>query len=520
MCGAAIGTLAAVAFAPDAGIAIDEARAAQSKALKGLKAARCPAPYRVVAERSYDVRQFEEARDGLFHVLPSNPPVRVQSPVNWRMDPYKSSAFRGALQGLSWLDVLFQAYQEGDVGALRQARGLVLDWIRSNPRTSPSLPKKAWGDKVSGDRAPYIAYLTRAASCEGLLNRAQAKELLAALRTHARFLTDPKKYSPDNHGLFMDQALVLLERQLRFVPGARSWGKLGAKRFERTLRRSLIDREGFWLEHSSQYQLVIIKLVEDFLATSRRTGRVPRLFDRLTDVAGWLVMPDDQVPLLGDTNRLQVPVPVRDRAEGLDGMLFLPRSGLAVAKDQEAGGYLSTAATFFSSVHKHSDELTFDLFDRGRRIVSDTGNFSNDPGVWRRFGRLARAHSVLTVDGKNFPRRSGEAYGSGLRAAGEGAGWYAVQGVNPLLRDQGVRHRRVLLYKPGFALVVVDRVRSSRPHVYRRHFQLGAQIAAVKEDGAVGLSAPGFSSELRSRATAPEVITLAQGQIDPIAGFI
>jgi len=422
---------------------------------------------------------------------------------------------------LSWLDVLFQAYQrEGDRDALREARRLVLDWIRSNPRRGQNLPRKAWGDKISGDRAPYIAYLARAASCEGLLSDKQARELLTSLRTHARFLTAAQNYSPDNHGLFMDLSLVLLERQLGFMRDSQKWGRLGAKRFERNLRRSLIAEEGFWLEHSSQYQLVIIKLVEDFLAATERVGGVPALRERLNEIAAWLVMPDDRVVLLGDTNRLSVPFHVRDRATELDGMLWLPESGLAVAKDLDAGAYLSTAATFFSSVHKQSDELTFDLYDRGVRIVSDTGHFSNDPGRWRKFGRSAQAHSVLTVDGMKFPRRTERAYGSGLRAAGEGGGWFAVQGANPLLRAQGVRHRRVLLYRPGYALVVVDRVRSRKRHTYRRFFQLGAELAATAEGAGVTLSAPGFAGTLRSAASVTESLGLTQGQLDPISGFI
>ena len=64
------------------------------------------------------------------------------------------------------------------------------------------------------------------------------------------------------------------------------------------------------------------------------------------------------------------------------------------------------------------------------------------------------------------------AYGSGLIAAGEGEGWYAIEGRNRLLEGQGVDHQRLFLYRPGTALVIVDHVRSDVAHTYTRYLQL------------------------------------------------
>jgi hypothetical protein len=125
---------------------------------------------------------------------------------------------------------------------------------------------------------------------------------------------------------------------------------------------------------------------------------------------------------------------------------------------------------------------------------------------------------VLTVDGESFPSNDPDlAYGSGILATGKGRGWYAILATNPLVRDQGVRHRRLLLYKPRRALIVLDLVRSHRRHVYRRFFQLGPEIDAERHGRRLLLSAPGFAGSLRSSSHGGP--RLARGIADPVAGW-
>jgi hypothetical protein len=200
-------------------------------------------------------------------------------------------------------------------------------------------------------------------------------------------------------------------------------------------------------------------------------------------------------------------------------MLVLAKSGLAVVK--EPGSFLSVDAGFHERAHKHSDELSFDLFDRGHRVVSDTGMYQKDPGKIRNFVRSARAHSTLTVDRRDFPRSARYAYGSGLKAAGTGAGWYAIQARNPLLRRQAVLHTRLFLYKPGVALIVVDRVRSPNKHSYDRYFQLGPHVDIQPEDpNELRLEAAGLHASLYSESSVGrERRSNVRGSRKPLAGW-
>lgn len=481
--------------------------------------AHCPAPYAVTnRDERFTPREVRRAvHDHRFqvHVVVR----RLVPPVNWLQNPYHSQAFQSRLANLGWLDVLFYAHRKrGGSRALVEARDLVLDWIHHQRPGQHGTSPEAWQGKAAGDRAPQIAYLLRAGVCEGVASHHQARTILNSLAVHARVLEDPGKYRFTNHGLSEDLGLLRMARLLRFLGPADHWRRLAKSRFKRNFGRNIIEREGFWEEHSAGYQVHVMTLLQQFVdLTGDHSYR--RLLRRMKDVAGWLTEPDHRLVQIGDSAAMHAPAEIQRRAERDRGMLRLLRSGLVVAK--EPGAFLSTQATFFSHAHKHSDELSFDLFDRGHRIVSDTGLYDKDSGRYYRFARSARAHSTLTVDGRGFPRDDRHAYGSALDAAGYGDGWFATLGHNPLLPG-GVRHRRLLLYRPHVAVIVVDAVRAQYRHRYDRYIQLGPE---VQIDGrgrrTLTLSAPGFSGRLFSESSrGPERRSERRGQTDPLAGFV
>jgi hypothetical protein len=278
--------------------------------------------------------------------------------------------------------------------------------------------------------------------------------------------------------------------------------------------------EGLWLENSAAYHFLLANVLARFVpaAGDHRPG-LPRLLNRMSAVGGWLIEPDDHIVQFGDSNSSTPGLQFQRRSDAEHGMLALLTSGLAVVK--QPGSFLSVIAGFHGGAHKHSDELSFDLFDQGHRIVSDTGMYHKDAGRLRAFVKSARAHSTLTVDGRDFPRSEGFAYGSGLKAQGAGSGWYAVQGKNPLLSGQGVRHSRLFLYKPGVALIIVDRVRSERTHTYDRYFQLGPQIEiSAQSSETFALQAPGLTGALHSESSmGPEKRTSRRGTRRPLSGW-
>jgi hypothetical protein len=465
---------------------------------------------------SYTAAEVQDAKDGDFVVY--GRAAHLVPPVDWDQDPHHDRTWIHYFHGFVWLDRLLYGYVNGgDVAALAQARDLLLDWIAANPLPAAVADRtENWKDKTVGDRAGYLGFVTRAAACEGLLSDPQAATLLDSIRQHAAVLSDPAVYQGDNHGLFADFGLARIGVYLGFLPEGPGWVSLARQRFRSTLAGRLFEDEGLWLEHSTTYQFAVIRLAEAF-GERYGTALGAASFARMRDVAGWLVTPAGRKVPYGDSDPLAAPEWGQEQAAGDHGLLFLRRSGIAAVKDD--GGYLLVTAGFHNRTHKHADDLGFHLYDRGRDVVSDTGFFHYIFDKWRKFSDSTAAHSVLTVGRRGFSiEKNSRAYGSGIRAGGEGAGWYAIGGTTPLLRPQGVRHRRLFLYRPGRALVVVDLVRSKRMRSYHRRFQIAPGIGHRRRRGKVSLAADGFVGALRvaDRRTRLDV---SEGHYTPPRGW-
>lgn len=532
--GAALGALAAAVALAACGSSSDAgpkgpgsggpgggAKPAIAAEVTALRKSSCPAPYLVVHSKHYPKGEVRQALHGVFRI--HHHPRRLVPPVNWAQDPYNSKAYRSILAGLKWTDILLSAYRAGNLHALAEARDIALDWIDHNPRHHPTTDK-TWFNKVIGDRAPFLAYIARAANCEGILSKQQATTFVTSLAQHGRALTSPKLYSPSNHGLFMDYGLAALAREADFMPKAAHWRKLAPRRFQRTLLGRVYPDEGFWLENSSSYHLAARILTHKFVALVGKSApaSLRRLATRMDEVGGWLIEPDGRRVLLGDSNLKVTPPDILARSKRDNGLLWLPKSGVSIIKRPAPDpSFLLFAATFHNGTHNQADALTFDLFANGERVTTDSGLYDKDADPYQVFSRSSYSHSVMTIDGKSFPLGAGKRYGSGLRAVGQSHGWYALEGVNPLASLQGVTHHRLLLYKPGYALEVVDFAQSKQRHTYSRYFQLGPKLHVTQHGGAVDMTGrKGFVARLTSTGTAPAKLKLLKGQKHPLRGLI
>jgi hypothetical protein len=90
---------------------------------------------------------------------------------------------------------------------------------------------------------------------------------------------------------------------------------------------------------------------------------------------------------------------------------------------------------------------------------------------------------------------------------------------NPLLAPQGVQHRRILLYRPAEALIVLDEVHSDDEHRYIRRFHFGPEFDAKKNRrGGVSLAGDGPEATLADLSGDSE-LEMARGSESPRLGW-
>jgi hypothetical protein len=446
--------------------------------------------------------------------------ARLRPPVDWLADPPGSRTWRYELHTLTWLKEALARYAAGgDVETLAVARDVVLDWARAHLRFDGERSEFAWYDMAVGLRAPYVGYVLRACLAEEMLGDEEAELLLEAAERHGAFLADGANYAAgNNHGLFQDEGLYLLARLLPDLPAAAAWRELALTRMKASLRETVDFEEGAHLEHSPAYQLAILDLVARLAANVSELPELAGLLDRMRRTAAWQVTPGGRMAQLGDSDDLAAPRWAQDAASKLRGLHALPKAGQAFVR--EGDSYLAVSAAYHGPAHKHADDSGFLLVEGGRTILGDAGRwgyYEDEPD--RGYARSAAAHNVLAVDGRDFEWRGAEPYGSGLVAAGEGDGWYAIVARNPLLARQGVEHRRILLYRPAEQLIVIDELRSDEQHEYARHFHLGPGLAAERTgEGRIALGGDGVAATLIDHSGGAEIF-LDRGRDDPRRGW-
>ena len=489
---------------------------------------------------------------------------QIKPPANWRKLA-KSKADRSKLHSLKFLDRLYSIADErrlpttqpysaaAERKALANAVAIAADWSRAAARGK--VGSDAWKQRIAGIRAPYLVYGARKAACEGTLKADHAAAIKPMVRRHAKVLAkSPSKFTPQNHKFSINTGLAALGAYFPADGGVRKLADKAGARFVATISKGYNAKEGTWLEQSPRYQLLSYRLLQNFLDRIDPGSRpVKKVATNLLSTLGRFLQPNNRLVTWGDTSG----------EEFSDGDLIGAKktgwwvafgSGTAIYSSPES--WFGAAAQYHTRQHKQADELTFDLYEDGQYLIRDSGFFHKDNSQWGRFQALSRAHSVLTVDDRDFDWKLHQnPYGSGLQAAtatGDPAandGWYALRGENPLLiaptkltkaqrshskkfqqkvRAQhkkaarfNARHTRTFVYKPGDALIVADAVRSDREHDYRRYFHFGAGTT-VAETGpdALSLSAGQLrGTVLSSSSVDPIETTLLNGWLDPTLGW-
>jgi hypothetical protein len=450
----------------------------------------------------------------LFYVYGSE--ARLAPPVDWLQDPQESRTWRYELHTLTWLkEALARHAAGGDIETLAVGRDLVLDWAQTHLRSSAEQSEFAWYDMAVGLRAPYIGYVLRACLDEGMLADADAELLLEAAERHGAELAAAANYAANNnHGLFQDEGLYLLARQLPGLPAADAWRELALNRMRSTLAQTICFEEGAHLEHSTAYQFAIVDLLARLAANVAELPELGPLLERMRRTAAWQTTPSGRMAQLGDTDDLPAPQWARETAAQLRGLHFLPQAGQAFVR--EGDSYLAVTAAYHGSAHKHADDGGFLLIENGQVVFGDAGRWGYyEQEVDRIYARSADAHNVLTVDWQDFDWRGAEPYGSGFDAIGEAEGWYAIGLENPLLARQGVGHRRVLFYKPGHVLMIFDWARSERQHQYLRHLHFGPGIELELHGGnKIEIAGKGVTATLTELTECTEV-SLNRGVEEP-----
>lgn len=287
------------------------------------------------------------------------------------------------------------------------------------------------------------------------------------------------------------------------------------------------------LEHSPAYHFLAIKLIDKLLTAADSEvplGRAAARFARAKRNARWLKDPngqpwgigDSSVTLLPKTDKPEKPFrPTSSAGRRMRpfscGYVSVRASDPSRQADGERGSALFVQGAFHSNVHKHLDDLTFELFELGLRLIIDSGAYSYEQCLERSYCLSTRAHNTVQIANASFSRHASHAYGSAIRNCREESGVFTIRaGVSHA--TLGANHRRKLVYKPGRWLIVYDKVsfaRDDQNACQWFHLHPAAQILRHDSSGAVFRVSPQSTFSVDWSITNKVGARIVKGQTTP-----
>jgi hypothetical protein len=177
---------------------------------------------------------------------------------------------------------------------------------------------------------------------------------------------------------------------------------------------------------------------------------------------------------------------------------------------------LIMTAMYHDHVHKHADDLSFELFEAGQRILIDSGRYDFKRDAMRAYVYSASAHNTVDLADAPITRKDTDPYGSGLNPIKLEADAFLLSGR--VRRARKFDHSRTLRYRPGVSLAIDDVLESDeeRQYVGRLHFASNLTVAPAGDHYVVSRSDQKLATvEPPQGAT----VRLVRGQKDPFLGW-
>lgn len=422
-------------------------------------------------------------------------PWPFQLPIDWNADPFKDRNWRYQLHAWRMLDPLLGAWEQtGEVTYLEDTLRIVFDWYEYHAVRGQKSDYE-WYDMAVGLRAMKLAYLVqRAFEGDVQLNDVGKEKLIHLAWLHAQSLMDKRLLSKGNHGLFQLHGLLAL---CNVVPSIETCA--GAQDFVGVEMQDLLLRqfspEGVHLENAPEYHFFVYSTVKRFMDTGwyEQFGFIRELMERVEQNRVWMVHPDKTIVTVGDSE----PKPVNidwpessDSCRDVKAPCYLLRnfreSGYAIVRSdwavpaQEASMFFFMGM-FFQTGHKLPDDLSFEWFDQGERILTNAGKYSYSKGPFRDYVTSTAAHNTVEIDGRTPNLSKTARYGSAVKEARAVDEAFLIRGAAP--REEGIEQERLMLFTPRRWLAIVDVLQGDALHEYTQWFHFARQWRLENTEG-------------------------------------
>lgn len=390
------------------------------------------------------------------------PAVKIDLPIDWNMDPFTDRNWQYQLHSWRNMDHYIREYRDNPTEYFEKILAIALDWQEFHQENTS---KMQWYDMATGNRAMKLAWIL-----EKTKSRPELETIRKLAIDHIEKLLDPKFLANNNHAYFQLAGLKLLCSEMHDYQSC-SQALTYADSEMKKLLANQFSEEFLHKEHSPGYHFFVLKSLRQLRVNKLFGPEVSSILEKANQLKPWLIFPDGWISRSGDSasrirTRIQKARTVSLHSSKAIQLKDMKNSGLVTLRSNPATNLKDSFQIFIKGMankgyaHKHSDELSFELFQNSRHIFIDTGQYSYNIDPFRVYALGASSHN--TVSYSFYPITRHDTNYKLVEAAGiiQSVNWdeTTLTVTGSYQRPNMFRHERKFKYEPNDKLEIEDRI--------------------------------------------------------------
>lgn len=214
---------------------------------------------------------------------------------------------------------------------------------------------------------------------------------------HIEFLMDDNNYRMNNHGIMMDKSLIIAS----YLFNNEVWRLKALERIKENFYSSF-SLKGVHLENSTFYHDFVKNMFSDIEIFLNEKGislgeNIKKRLELANEYMSYIVKPDNFLPQIGDSKRFKVIGVEKKYNNFVD-----TDAGIAILQNKDLNNnldslWLSFVCGYYTKTHKQLDDLSINLYYKGRDILVDSGGYGYGTSKERAYVRSALSHSTILV---------------------------------------------------------------------------------------------------------------------------
>ena len=429
----------------------------------------------------------------------------LQFPIGWSDNPFADENWCFQLNAWRMIDPYIREWlATEDPNYIVDSFRYVKDWYFYIKNGSASTSKHLWSDMATGIRALRLAYYLKLYK-DNIFQFESNSDLMILyelIDMHAEKLLDKDKLTLTNHGLFQIFGLNLLHRVASDRPSLFQADKYVIESFN-LLFNNQYTEQAVHKEHSPEYHAfvtaIIIKLgAHKFISDPLLGSKIAKA----VHISKWFLFPRNRISMVGDSYKnikissenydCSMPEIIQSNFPGVF-INDLSDSGYVIVRKYSDGisidSMLILNGSCYSMVHKHADDLSFELFENNCMVVVDAGKYSYNINDDRRYIISADAHSIPKIKDVTILPNTVDLYGSALNSVNLNADAIVLSGS--ISRKKLFSNNRELHYRPGDYLIIIDNLESVSDHNFVSELQINPDLSLLFNENSIDLMSDG-----------------------------